>query len=366
VLQLTSDNPVLNPGFDADLSGWGCWFPSKQSGDQCVDPNPEMTWSPGCGINGGCLWAKGNETEQVLVSSNNDIAVSAGTSYLAQFMTLADQERQQGTVVVRKTGVSYDQLGLSRDYAAGTLVDYHFYGFQALEDFATARIDFRVDVRHGMHLDDVEVRGVELIYNDRAPNSALIVNTSPSPLALEQCEVVLGTVTEGEDYIGLDELPVVWSKVLEPTEAEIVVRSDHDFIDHDNDGVPDKDIGDGIYDLCPDTPGVQTSNYEGCSHYQLIGEPCTGVVCEPMDPAAECLDALTLRVYEAAQCVEGHCEYPFSDTLCDNGCLNGACTPGDDTNIDDSLPSDKTSSCGCGQVGSDSSRSFVLVELFRL
>lgn len=267
--------------------------------------------------------------------------MSGGLAYLAQFMTISDEERQHGTVTLRRNGDGYDQLGLSTGYSAGTLVDFHWYGFEALEDFETARLDFRVEAMNAMHLDEVEVRGTELLYFDRQSITALVVNTSQGALPLNQCEVVMGLVVDGEDYVGLDGLLVDWFMTLEPTEAAIVVRSDHELIDYDSDGVADIDDGTGIYDLCPGTPDIQTSNYEGCSHYQLIGEPCTGVVCEPIEPTSECADEVTLRVYETeGECVEGACEYPYTDTTCDNDCIDGECAPSTEADGDVDIDAD--------------------------
>jgi N-acetylneuraminic acid mutarotase len=58
-------------------------------------------------------------------------------------------------------------------------------------------------------------------------------------------------------------------------------------------------------------------------------DPCAGVVCGS-PPASSCIDTMTLRSYRSpGVCGNGQCSYARSDTLCANGCSNGACLGND-------------------------------------
>jgi hypothetical protein len=75
------------------------------------------------------------------------------------------------------------------------------------------------------------------------------------------------------------------------------------------------------------------------------GSPCDQVVCGT-PPAAECIDAATLWVYdEAGRCEEGLCVYGYRDVACNGGCASSACADQDVRLTDHSgaLPADERS-----------------------
>lgn len=324
---LTTAHPISNASFDADSASWSCWYPGKTSADACAAPNPALSWEPQCAMKGGCLSLSGSADQYVQASSKNDLAIDGNSAYLLQLMTHATVAAQSGTVALRKTGASYDSLGLTETFYAGQLVSYQKFAFDALESFAAARVDFRVPAGNSLQVDEVMLRGVTLENNDPETNSALIVNTGAQPAALAACEVAAGAVAPSASYVTLEGNAVDWQEILNPADARIVINAHHAFLDSDHDGVADHASVGGVADLCPDTPEVQTSNYEGCSHYQLTGTPCTGVTCEAPPPDA-CVDGSTLRRYAAVTpCVEGVCVPSFEDIVCEHGCDEAACLP---------------------------------------
>ncbi len=59
------------------------------------------------------------------------------------------------------------------------------------------------------------------------------------------------------------------------------------------------------------------------------GDPClqSAITCTT-PPAAQCVNAITLRTYDAAgTCSGGSCTYEHTDVACSLGCRNGACVP---------------------------------------
>lgn len=63
----------------------------------------------------------------------------------------------------------------------------------------------------------------------------------------------------------------------------------------------------------------------GCQAGQCIADPCAGVACNA-PPQSVCQDEATLVTYlSQGTCSGGSCTYPTQTTVCDHGCLNGAC-----------------------------------------
>ncbi len=322
VSDVASENMVFNSSFDTDSTGWSCWFPNKVATDLCVAPNPFMQWVPALASSGGRLEGGANMATQLSMFSRNDLSVVGGQTYLVQFLTQSEDPMQTGRVIVRKTGGSYDSLGLSAPYRSGLLAAYQVRIFVATESFDAARIGFWLSKNSTMSLDDVSVRPATVGYNEDGEYSALIVNMSAGPVALASASVEMGEVVAGAAYIGVDGNPIDWQAGLGSLRARIVVRADAPTLDTDFDGVADAD------DLCPRTPDVQTSNYEGCSYYQLNGTPCTGVICDAPAPENACADDGALRTYaQEATCVEGVCQFEYSEEVCAGGCIEGACGP---------------------------------------
>ena len=73
-------------------------------------------------------------------------------------------------------------------------------------------------------------------------------------------------------------------------------------------------------------PTTNTTCASGCANGVCTGSPCAGVFCfNP--PSGYCVDSNTLRQYQfLGQCTgSGTCSYPTTDTVCSDGCVNGAC-----------------------------------------
>ena len=66
----------------------------------------------------------------------------------------------------------------------------------------------------------------------------------------------------------------------------------------------------------------------GCAAGACRPDPCAGMACAT-PPAPVCVSATNLRTSNASgQCTAGQCQYATVDTVCPNGCDNGACLAG--------------------------------------
>ncbi|MBL8936491.1 MAG: hypothetical protein JNM69_18180 [Archangium sp.] len=76
----------------------------------------------------------------------------------------------------------------------------------------------------------------------------------------------------------------------------------------------------------------------GCAGGACTGNPCTGVTCN-MPPANTCLNATTLRTFNSSgTCSGGACSYSSADTTCPFGCTGGACTGNPCTGVTCNMP----------------------------
>lgn len=76
---------------------------------------------------------------------------------------------------------------------------------------------------------------------------------------------------------------------------------------------------------CTYDPIVTTCPF-GCAGGTCDGDPCAGVTCSA-PPAAKCVGGV-LRSYDASgTCANGDCSYGYHDTTCEFGCENAACKP---------------------------------------
>jgi hypothetical protein len=81
-------------------------------------------------------------------------------------------------------------------------------------------------------------------------------------------------------------------------------------------------------DACSDqSPGTSCVPADPCREGECTAGGCTDApkVCDqPSEPV--CIDSMTLRTFQAAgTCSVGTCDYPYDDTTCPSGCLDGAC-----------------------------------------
>ena len=71
---------------------------------------------------------------------------------------------------------------------------------------------------------------------------------------------------------------------------------------------------------------IETVCNQGCKDGACIGEPCAGVTCQA-PPANFCLDGSTLRAWvRQGTCEEGQCRHAFVDVKCASDCNAGHCT----------------------------------------
>ena len=91
-----------------------------------------------------------------------------------------------------------------------------------------------------------------------------------------------------------------------------------------------KSFGNGTCNTgtCTYSPTDTTCQY-GCAAGACKGDPCAGVSCTS-PPAKYCVNATTLRSFaNPGTCAGGSCTYAPSDSTCQFGCVNGACSTTD-------------------------------------
>ncbi|MCX7944185.1 MAG: hypothetical protein N2746_06730, partial [Deltaproteobacteria bacterium] len=101
------------------------------------------------------------------------------------------------------------------------------------------------------------------------------------------------------------------------------------------DSVQDIVTDEYIYDVgVQDGDSIEDASHDVSSDISdasdVFIDPCSGVICEN-PPNDHCLNSNTLRSYSKnGFCQNGVCNYPFSDTVCKNGCSNSRCLSGCD------------------------------------
>jgi parallel beta-helix repeat protein len=193
-------NLVANGGFDADVAGWGGW-PDAVT----------VTWDGDCGLTGGCLAAAAVGAGGGALVNSSPFDLVEGQGYLLRLGLRAETAQSFG-VIVRHNADPWESLGLSETLVAGPVRSDYSLAFVATGT-QTGRIDFTSDDDFAFYVDDVDLREAEVLVNDRADDTRILVNSTAVAETVD-----LGGATycdlDGTEVTGPVTLPAFGSRIL--------------------------------------------------------------------------------------------------------------------------------------------------------
>jgi parallel beta-helix repeat protein len=193
-------NLLANGTFDADTAGWGGW-PSAVG----------VAWAADCGLTAGCLSAASVGAGAGALVNSPAFSLVAGQGYLLHFGIRASAEQSLG-VIVRHNADPWESLGMSGTVVVGPERSDYSLAFVATGT-QTGRVDFHSDADFAFFLDDVDLREADVLVNDRADDTRILVNSTAAPQVVD-----LGVETycdlDDREVAGTATVPAFGSRIL--------------------------------------------------------------------------------------------------------------------------------------------------------